>query len=341
MKVVVKDYLNVRVGKPSVNAPCYQYLAPGSEIEVDGRIYQGDSYENIDTWLKDQAGNYYWRGGFEKGLNTGLKVVEPSENLINYRDILKTAMKLPSTFGSGINVAIIDSGVNTSHRDIGPVSQTKSFVDGESATSDVWGHGTLMAGLIGGRSSRQNGIIGIAPKCNLYNYKVVNDQGATNMVALKNCLNYIITQQSNLGVHVINLSISVPDLALINSEINSLSALGVRIVVAGGNEDLLKLNLVRLLAQNTNVVSVGTIKDKDYFGNGGSIPKLLSCFYFNQKLWSTATAGNYDDVSGDSVYTAITTALIANSINAPNGSKLNNYLFNRALFNPTDISPFN
>ncbi|SHK70613.1 hypothetical protein SAMN04488028_107198 [Reichenbachiella agariperforans] len=64
MKVTVTKYLNVRVGKPSVNAPCYQYLAPGSEIEVGEKLYLGDSYDGMDTWYRDEADNYYWSGGF-------------------------------------------------------------------------------------------------------------------------------------------------------------------------------------------------------------------------------------------------------------------------------------
>jgi len=46
MKVTVTKYLNVRVGKPSVNAPCYQYLAPGSELEMHGNLYKGDSFKD-------------------------------------------------------------------------------------------------------------------------------------------------------------------------------------------------------------------------------------------------------------------------------------------------------
>ena len=65
MKVLVKHFLNVRAGKPSVNAPCYQYLAPGSEVEVDGKLYKGDQFEGINTWLKDDVDNYYWSGGVE------------------------------------------------------------------------------------------------------------------------------------------------------------------------------------------------------------------------------------------------------------------------------------
>ncbi|MCW3104129.1 MAG: hypothetical protein JWO09_2569 [Bacteroidetes bacterium] len=63
MKVTVKYYLNVRVGKPSVNAPCHGYLVPGTEIEVDGKLYDGDQFEGTYKWMKDNAGNYYWAGG--------------------------------------------------------------------------------------------------------------------------------------------------------------------------------------------------------------------------------------------------------------------------------------
>ena len=58
MKVTVTKYLNVRVGKASVNAPSYQYLAPGTILEVEDKTYKGDKYEDKDDWLKDAAGNY-------------------------------------------------------------------------------------------------------------------------------------------------------------------------------------------------------------------------------------------------------------------------------------------
>ena len=65
MKLTVKVNLNVRVGKPSVNAPCYTYITPGSTLEVDENPYPGDMYDGNDTWYKDDAGNYYWSGGFD------------------------------------------------------------------------------------------------------------------------------------------------------------------------------------------------------------------------------------------------------------------------------------
>jgi hypothetical protein len=66
MKVTVKDFLNVRVGKPSVNAPTFQFLAPGSILDVEEKFFDGDKLEGNSLWVKDEADNYYWSGGIQR-----------------------------------------------------------------------------------------------------------------------------------------------------------------------------------------------------------------------------------------------------------------------------------
>ena len=121
MKVTVKDYLNVRVGKPSLNAPNFQYLAPGSILEVDGTLYPGDKFEGIDTWYKDEAGNYYWSGGVEKKVEdkktTESNLVAQIEK-IDYRELIKLKNPLANGFGEGVKVAVLDSGIYSNHPDL-------------------------------------------------------------------------------------------------------------------------------------------------------------------------------------------------------------------------------
>jgi serine protease AprX len=77
--------------------------------------------------------------------------------------------------GTGIGVALIDSGVN-SHPDlytgflpISRVAYNQSFVSGTSSTADQYGHGTHIAGLIAGDGLASTGLAfsqtftGIAP----------------------------------------------------------------------------------------------------------------------------------------------------------------------------------
>src|SRR5271157_2082310 len=53
--------------------------------------------------------------------------------------------------GKGVTVAILDSGIDKNHPDLtGKVVGEKNFVEGETTTDDLLGHGTLVSGIIAG-----------------------------------------------------------------------------------------------------------------------------------------------------------------------------------------------
>ncbi len=74
--------------------------------------------------------------------------------------------------GSGVNVAIIDTGVDTSHPDLrGRIATTRNFVDADEAQFDRDRHGTEVAGIIAAVANNRQGIVGIAPEAKLTIYK--------------------------------------------------------------------------------------------------------------------------------------------------------------------------
>jgi serine protease AprX len=95
--------------------------------------------------------------------------------------------------GTGIGIAVLDSGIDTTH---------KAFLDrsnnlrvlvsedftGEGRTDDRYGHGTHVAALAGGNGRISNGqYVGIAPNANIINLRVLNSQGTgttANVLAL-------------------------------------------------------------------------------------------------------------------------------------------------------------
>ncbi|NYT02916.1 MAG: S8 family serine peptidase [Methanosarcinales archaeon] len=81
--------------------------------------------------------------------------------------------------GSGITVAVIDSGIDKNHPDLaGKVAGEVNFVTEEDTTSDLLGHGTLVAGIVAGSGTASGGKYrGIAPGAQFLNVRVIASDG--------------------------------------------------------------------------------------------------------------------------------------------------------------------
>ncbi|GGO82720.1 type VII secretion-associated serine protease mycosin [Wenjunlia tyrosinilytica] len=122
-----------------------------------------------------------------------------------------------TTRGEGVTVAVIDTGVDSSHPDLqGQVLKGKDMVGfGARAGDGSWArHGTSMAGIIAGRGhgfGGQDGITGIAPRAKILPVRVILDDGdpqrrrarATRGSALPQGIRWA----TDHGADVINLSL--------------------------------------------------------------------------------------------------------------------------------------
>jgi subtilisin family serine protease len=309
MKVVVTKNLNVRVGTPSVNAPCFKYVPQGSEIEVDGKLYKGDLYDDIDTWLKDLTGNYYWSGGVKYGYKEKNSNVDPTLNLINYNNIiLKIPYDWSATNGHGVNIAILDTGINISHKDFNGIfnqGNALNFTSSLSGVKDVYNHGTQITGIIGARTSTTNGIRGVAPACNLFALKVGEDNGDFLDINIINALNWATSND----IHLINMSFSI-NYQRYQNVLKTLNNIRNCIIVAaaGENEILTKSNFF-YPSMHPQIISVGAINQSI---NGAFNGKLN---YMMPLLPIASCSGNdqilYKTDSGSSMSAALLTGAIA------------------------------
>jgi serine protease AprX len=120
--------------------------------------------------------------------------------------------------GSGIGVAIIDSGITASadfgNRIKGFYDFTQRNADGTPsapAPYDDLGHGTHIAGLIASGGAPPSYMFqGVAPNANLIVVKVLDKQGASATSTVIAAIEFIVTHQQALGVQVINLSLGHP-----------------------------------------------------------------------------------------------------------------------------------
>src|SRR4030095_5043833 len=128
---------------------------------------------------------------------------------------LRGTLGLPvqSPTGSGVGVAIIDSGIEASSEFGSRISAFYDFTkSGNSASpSDEYGHGTHVAGLIAGNGdlSAQH-YRGVAPKARLIGLKVLDQNGAGYTSNVIDAITYATKHKSRLGIDVINLSLGHP-----------------------------------------------------------------------------------------------------------------------------------
>src|SRR6202044_2493303 len=122
--------------------------------------------------------------------------------------------------GTGIGVAVIDSGINDSHPDLWNSAETQSRVvyhqdfTGTSTTNssgaqyDLFGHGTHVAGIIGGNGYLSGGAYaGAASNVNLIDLRALDLNGAGTDSTVIAAIQEAIALQSTYNIRVINLSL--------------------------------------------------------------------------------------------------------------------------------------
>ncbi|MFU8767122.1 MAG: S8 family serine peptidase [Candidatus Methanoperedens sp.] len=162
--------------------------------------------------------------------------------------------------GTGINVSVVDTGINASHPDFsGRVIGWVDFVRGDDALSyDDNGHGTHVAGTVAGNGSGGTAT-GVAPNVSLFSVKVLNNSGSGYSSAIISGIEWSINNKANL----ISLSLgSEVESDAITSALNNAIDAGVVVVAAAGNNGPSDHSINYPAAQE-NVIAVGATDIND------------------------------------------------------------------------------
>lgn len=152
----------------------------------------------------------------------------------------------PAVTGKGVGVAVIDSGIQTAHAALtGKVVASVSFATGEPSTTDGFGHGTHVAGIIAGLPTAAAGVTteyggGIAPGAHLINVKVLNSNGSGYTSDVIAGIQWTIANRSKYAIKVVNLSLGHPQVEPCLTDplclaAEQASAAGLVVVASAGN----------------------------------------------------------------------------------------------------------
>ena len=171
-----------------------------------------------------------------------------------------------TTGSSTVYVGVIDSGIDTTNPDLQVrvnTSLSKSFVTSDTDPfTDLTGHGTGVAGIIGAKGNNTTGITGVCWNVQLVSLKVTNTESA-DPALIAEAIEY--AQQE--GIDILNISYGSysynEDIQTEISEFNGLVVCGAG--NDGKNTDLYPCYPASL--NNSNIISVGASNESD---NGGT-----------------------------------------------------------------------
>ena len=173
-----------------------------------------------------------------------------------------------TTTGEGVNAYVIDTGIRTTHQEFEGRASSDWTAYGDSA-EDALGHGTHVAGTIGGKS------FGVAPKVKLHAIKVLDDSGWGYDSDIISGIEYVAQNAEKPAVA--NMSLGGTPHELLDNAVRNLVAAGVSVAVAAGNEsaDASTSSPARV----EEALTVGSSDKGDglsYFSNYGNLVDLFA-----------------------------------------------------------------
>lgn len=270
----------------------YEYGLTGFSAKLSdemlNKLRQNDAIEYIEmdqmvSVNDDEVGAESVESSAPWGLDRIDQVSLPLDGTYHY---------VPSS-GTGVNVYVIDTIVLTSHSDFGGRA-TLDFDNVASVTAtDAKGHGTHVAGIIGGSSK------GVAKNVTIHSIRVLQDDGYGSTSGIVAGIDYVIAHAVKPAV--INMSLGGVYSNSIDAAVNAAINSGITVVVAAGNSDYNACYYSP--ARVKNAITVGATDSSDtraYYSNYGSCVDLFAPGSNILSDWNTSNTAT-NTISGTSM----------------------------------------
>jgi thermitase len=201
-----------------------------------------------------------------------------------------------STLGSGVKIAIVDSGADARHEDLKRnIGRQRDFINDDGTVEDPFKHGTHVAGIAAADTNNGIGVAGGCPNCILLIAKVLDEGGSGYSADVAEG----ITWSADNGAKVINLSIGnrTKDRP-VKDAVDYATRRGAIVVAAAGNS---RKSRLMYPAAYSNVVAVAATDRHDQLASFSNSGDWVDIAAPGRSILSTVPGGRYAYRNGTSM----------------------------------------
>ena len=205
-----------------------------------------------------------------------------------------------NTTGSGVKIAIIDTGISRKHPDL-TVSGGINLLGTSSSKkwNDDNGHGTHVAGIIAAHNN-SIGVIGVAPDAELYAVKVLDQYGGGRISDVIEGIEWAV--QNDMDIISMSFGTTEYSQALNDSSASAYNA-GILLVASAGNngDGNLSTNDVMYPAKLESVIAISAIDQNNIAVSWSADGSEVELAAPGVGIYSTWLDGGYHSMSGTSM----------------------------------------
>ncbi|WP_426318006.1 S8 family serine peptidase [Pseudoduganella sp. R-43] len=212
-----------------------------------------------------------------------------------------------NTQGSGVTIAILDSGMDSAHPDLaGNAVAGYNAYDNNTNTADVCGHGTKAAGSAAATINNTTGVAGVAGQARIMPVRIAYNNSGT-------CYAYFSTMASGVtwaadhGARVVNISYAnVPTSSAVQSAANYLKGKGGLLFVSAGN-----YNRDEGFTPTDTMIPVSATDSADNRASFSSYGAFVALSAPGAGIYTTVQGGGYGAVNGTSFASPVAAGVAA------------------------------
>lgn len=248
---------------------------------------------------------------------------------IDQRDLPLNGSYIYDYTASNVRAYVIDSGINTGHSDFGGrASGGASFINDGRGTQDCNGHGTHVAGTIGGARW------GVAKAVRLVPVRVFGCSGGSANSTIIAGIDWVRTNAVRPAVA--NMSLGGGASSATDTATNNLANSGVTVVVAAGNSNADACGFSPARASGAYTVASSTSSDaRSSFSNYGSCVDIFAPGSSITSAWigSSSASNTISGTSMASPHVAGAAALYLGRNTGASAATVRNFLNTQATVN--------